>query len=423
MIRTFAAAFALTCAAAPAFAAEPDGLVLPPGFHASVVADGLGPIRHMALRGNDIYLSTRHGRDQPSVGIVALRLGPDHKPLQTVHFSSIDQGTGIRIYKGALYASSGTGVYRFALDDMLIPTAAPETVVDGLASTNHALAFDGKGDLFVSIDGGGGAINCSDPNTPKGVKPVGEKPCPLLTTRGGTWRFDDSKTGQKFTDGEHYSTGIRNMSAMDWRDGDALYGAMHGRDGTNKTWPELVSAAEDDAIADEMTRIVKNTDMGWPYTYWDGARKKRLVAPEYGGDGKSAPSEGSYAVPVVAFQPQRPAVLDMAFYSGSQFPAAWRGGAFIAMHGGGADGTVLPAGHGGYNVTFVPFDRSGKAGKPKVFAGGFAGPAAGDRNVKTAAYRPVGVAVGPDGALYVADSNKGRIWRISYGQQAGETAN
>ena len=69
--------------AAPALAAEPDGLTLPPGFHASVVADGLGPIRHMALRGNDIYVSTRHGRDAPSVGIVALRLGPDHKVLQT----------------------------------------------------------------------------------------------------------------------------------------------------------------------------------------------------------------------------------------------------------------------------------------------------------------------------------------------------
>jgi glucose/arabinose dehydrogenase len=415
MIRTLSVGFTALLAAAPAHAAEPDGLVLPSGFHASVVADGLGPIRHMALRGNDIYVSTRHGRDQPSLGIIALRLGPDHKPLQTDHIAGVDQGTGIRIYKGFLYAASGTGVVRFALDDRLVPSAAPETIVDGLAATNHPIALDGKGNLFVSVDGGGGTNNCADPNTPKGAKPVGLTPCPLLETRGGIWRFDDSKAGQKLADGEHFATGIRNISALDWRGGDGLYGAWHGRDGTAMTWPELVTPAQDDAIPDEMFRITKGTDMGWPYTYWDGERKIRLGAPEYGGDGKTPVTDRKYAQPVVAFQPRRPAVLDMAFYTGTQFPRSWRGGTFIAMHGGGADGTVLPNGHGGYDVVFVPF-RGNKAGNPVVFADGFAGGGAGDKNVKTAAYRPVGVAEGPDGALYVADSNKGRIWRISYGE-------
>ncbi len=418
MIRTLSVAFVALCAAAPALAAEPDGLTLPPGFHASVVAEGLGPIRHMALRGNDLYVSTRHGRDAPSVGIIALRLGPDHKPVQTEHIAGVDQGTGIRVYNGALYAATGTGVVRFALGDGLVPSAAPQTIVDGLTATNHPIALDGRGNLYVSIDGGGGTANCPDPNAPKDGKPVGLKPCPLLETRGGVWRFSDSKPGQTLADGEHFATGVRNMSALAWRSDDALYGAWHGRDGTARTWPELLTPADDDAIADEMFRITRGTDMGWPYTYWDGVRKMRLQAPDYGGDGKSAPKDGNYARPVAAFAPQRPAVLDLTFYNGRQFPRSYRGGAFLAMHGGGSDGSVRPDGHAGYNVMFVPFSGNGRAGTPVAFADGFAGPTPGDKNIKTAAYRPVGVAVGADGALYVADSNKGKIWRISYGETA-----
>src|SRR5262249_34240821 len=95
-----------------------------------------------------------------------------------------------------------------------------------------------------------------------------------------------------------------------------------------------------------------------------------------------------------------------------QFPASYRGGAFLAMHGGNGN---LPDGHAGYNVMFVPFDRSGKAGTPVAFAEGFAGPTPADKNTGKAVYRPSGVAVGSDGSLYVVESQKGRLWRISYG--------
>jgi len=100
MTKTLSVAILALLAAAPALAAEPDGLILPKGFHATVVGENLGPIRHMALRGHDLYVSTRHGQNQPSAGIVALRLGPDHKPMQTDKIAGLDQGTGIAVYKG-----------------------------------------------------------------------------------------------------------------------------------------------------------------------------------------------------------------------------------------------------------------------------------------------------------------------------------
>jgi glucose/arabinose dehydrogenase len=407
---------AVSLAAGPAVASEPDGLVLPPGFHAVVVAEGLGSIRHMAIRGNgDIYLSTTHGRTDPSVGIIAVRLGPDHKAAQVEHFSTIDQGTGIRIYRDALYTTSETGVYRFPLDaKALVPTALAQTVVGDLPRVeNHAIAFDGKGNLYVSMDGAGNI--CQDPTVAKGSRPVGLKPCPKLETMAGIWRFDDAKLDQKMSDGEHFATGIRDSSSLDWHAGDALYVATHGRDGMHTMFPEVVSVAEDDAIADEMFRVEKGTDFGWPYTYYDGARKIRLTGPEYGGDGKTAVT-GTYATPVVAFsQPRRPAVLDLAFYTGKQFPRMYRGGAFLALHGG-LEAQSAAHDQAGFSVVFVPFKGS-HAGLPVTFADGFAGPAPHSKTLKTAVYRPVGVAVGPDGALYVADSNKGRIWRIAYGEK------
>jgi glucose/arabinose dehydrogenase len=65
----------------------------------------------------------------------------------------------------------------------------------------------------------------------------------------------------------------------------------------------------------------------------------------------------------------------------------------------------------------MPFDSKGTAGTPEVFADGFAGAGPDARNVDTAIYRPVGAAVGPDGALYIAEGQKGRIWRIAYGDK------
>src|SRR5689334_18887236 len=125
----------LIAASALAVAAEqPDGFALPPGFQATVVAEGLGQIRHLAVRGNgNIYLSTPQNQEGKGSGIIALHLDGNHHADQTEHFGSIDGGTGIRFHNDRLYASTPSGVYRFAFrGNELVPSNAPEAIVEGM---------------------------------------------------------------------------------------------------------------------------------------------------------------------------------------------------------------------------------------------------------------------------------------------------
>jgi len=397
-------------------AAEPDGLSLPPGFHATVVAEHLGNMtRHMAFRdANRLYVSTSPRKEgAPNAGIIALHLDAHHHADRIEHFSSIEGGTAIAVHGGALYAASPNTLYRIPLSGKaLVPTAKPQAVVVDIPG-RPALAFDGNGGLYLAVPGSGNT--CVPKDTPENAQARGLTPCPDLATRAGVWRFDAGKLKQKFADGEHFATGIRDTNSLAWSAGDkALYAVNYGRDGAEMTWSNLISPEDAEHIADEMFKVTKGTDMGWPYTYYDSARHLRLLQPEYGGNGKTVVTDSKYAVPVVAF-PAHVAPMDITFYGARQFPAKYRGGAFIAFHGaGGCDPKDFD---GGYDVMFVPMDKSGETGRPEVFADGFAGPTHADKCGNRAAYRPVDVAVGPGGALYVADSQQGRIWRIAYGGQ------
>ena len=214
-----------------------------------------------------------------------------------------------------------------------MPSSEPDLIVDGMPAShpgfnrvNRPIAFDGKGNLFVALDGS--ANLCTEQTQPPpgrplpSTPPVGMKPCPDLATRAGVWRFDANKVGQKFpAAGEQWATGIRDIDSLDWSPVDGhLYGIMHGRDNTNRLWPDLVSADDDFHIADEMHRITKLTDFGWPYTYYDGVRNARLISPEYGGDGKKSPAPGAYSTPVLTFHSRRSAPVDLLFYSGNGVP-------------------------------------------------------------------------------------------------------
>ncbi len=107
-MKTLATALLLTIAATPVLAGESAGLMLPPGFHATIVADGLGAgARHVAVRGNgDIYVSTRRPKENaPLLGVWAIQVDKNHKAIQTDRFGAAEGGTGMRLYKGALYVA------------------------------------------------------------------------------------------------------------------------------------------------------------------------------------------------------------------------------------------------------------------------------------------------------------------------------
>ena len=134
-----------------------------------------------------------------------------------------------------------------------------------------------------------------------------------------------------------------------------------------------------------------------------------MVAPEYGGDGETRAEEGRYAEPLLGF-PAHWSPNDLIFYTGSSFPEQYRGGAFIAFHG---SWNRAPLPQAGFNVVFVPFERGEPAENYQTFGEGFAGSDA-PASSNAAEYRPMGLAEGPTGELFIADSAKGRIWRVTY---------
>jgi glucose/arabinose dehydrogenase/cytochrome c5 len=420
MKRLIAAAFA-TALASPAFAALPvpdkdDGAIkLPPGFRALVVADDLGPLRFMTVAANgDVYVKMQ------TVGIIALRDADGDGRAEIRAAFGTGGGTGIGLRDGWLYSSTTTAVSRYKMTaGELVPKGEPELVVSGLPDENQhnskSFAFDEAGLLYVEV--GSPSNSYGSPDRAKGAK--GKDPTEFLKTHGGFWRFDPGKPNQTQADGYHFSTGHRHVLAVARNPvSKAFFVVMMGRDQLNTVAPEYYNDDDNaEAPAEEMHVLREGGSFGWPFTYFDPRKSARMLAPEFGGDNQKRAEAGKYPDPLVAF-PAHWAPLQMAFYGGDQFPAKYKGGAFVAFHG---SWNRAPRPQRGYNVAFVPFGASGMpSGGYEVFADGFAGK---DEFTSTrdARFRPCGLAVGPDGSLYVADSEKGRIWRIVYTGEAPTT--
>jgi glucose/arabinose dehydrogenase/mono/diheme cytochrome c family protein len=399
------------------------GITLSPGFCATVFADNLGHVRQMAVAPNGVlYANTWSGRyyrnDTPPPGgfLIALK---DNKG--TGRADVIDRfgpgvpqgsagGTGVDLYNGYVYAEENDKIVRYKLPtdpNSIAPKEAPEVVVSGLPLTGdhpmHPFKIDAGGHIFVDL---GSATNaCQVANRVKGSP--GHEPCAELETRAGVWRYDANKTDQHFSPAERYATGIRNGEGFAFDSAGRLFATQHGRDQLSQNWPNLYTPEQSAELpAEVVVQVEQGGDYGWPECYFDGAQKKNVLAPEYGGDGTKV-GVCADKKPPVAFFPAHWAPNDLLIYSGKAFPTSYQGGAFIAFHG---SWNRAPAPQGGYNVVFQPL-KDGKASGPSItFADGFAG---AFKEPGRSAFRPTGLAMGPDGALYISDDKRGRIWRVT----------
>jgi glucose/arabinose dehydrogenase/mono/diheme cytochrome c family protein len=407
---------------------EDPGITLAPGFCATVFADGIGHARQMAVaKDGVVYVNTWSGRyfgnDKPHDGgfIVALKdSGGKGKADVIERFGDTPDtggagGTGVALYDGHVYAENKDKIVRYKLTPgSIAPKGELEVVLSGMPLTGdhpmHPFVIDTAGNLFVDI--ASATNSCQEKN--RQLKSPGIKPCTELETRGGIWRYDAKKLDQKFSPAERYATGIRNADgiALD-ASGRGLFATQHGRDQLSQNWPDLYKPEQGPTLpAEELLAVKQGGDYGWPFCYYDQIQKKLVLAPEYGGDGGKATGECASKLGPIAWFPAHWAPNGLAIYTGKQFPARYRDGAFIAFHG---SWNRAPYPQQGFKVVFQSLSKGEASGTCEIFADGFAGDGArADR-------RPSGVVVAPDGALFISDDIKGRIYRVTY--HGGAAAN
>ncbi len=398
----------------PACDLDNGGLTLPAGFCAVVVAKNAVRARQMAVRPNgDLYVAIDNGPNNDPVGaVLALRdADGDGRAEIQVRFGPTG-GNGIDWHGSHLYFAPDDRILRYSFSgNELVPSGAPVTLVSGLtAGADHhrkTVVVDKHGKMFVNI---GSATNSCQVVNRVDFSP-GVDPCPELPVRAGVWRFSASTPGQTQASGMRFATELRNMNALAINPDDGkLYGVQNGRDQLFDNWGTLFTARDDALLpAEELFRISQGKAYGWPYCYYDGMRNKKVLNPEYGGDGKRVGRCASRERPIETY-PAHWAPLSMLFYTGSQFPDKYEGGLFIAWHGSRFDPALQPAGPG-YNVTFNKWRHGKPAGKFDIFADNFAG---GVPTPAGAAHRPLGLAQAPDGSLYISDDKAGWIWRVFY---------
>jgi glucose/arabinose dehydrogenase len=349
---------------------RPDGaqLKLPQGFQIEEYATGFEVPRFLLEGPSGEVLvadSTRNGK------VYLLRdLKKNHKPEdRKVLVEGLNRPYGLAWWREYLYIAETTSVKRYKYDRKAMTVGSGEEVVSmkdfDRGHWTRSLLFDRKGEkLYVGI-GSASNVDAGEP-----------------AERAAINRYNPDGTGH-----EIFASGTRNPIGMRWAPGsDTLWAAVQERD-----------ALGDDLVPDYLTSIRQGGFYGWPYAYFGPNEDPRRK-------GEKPDLVAKTIVPDVNMGPHV-AVLDFLFYTGKQFPAAYRNGAFVAEHGSWNRAQRI-----GYAVTFVPFQNGKPAGEKREFLSGWML----DPSKREVWGRPVGLLQLPDGSLLVSDDGGKKIWRISY---------
>lgn len=388
---------------------NPSDVKLPAGFSATIVAEDLGAARHIVVgRNGTIYVKLAQLKE--GKGIYRLRdTNKDGVMDERVGFGDYP-GTGIFRHEDYLYTSSNNSIFRYKLaaNEEVINPDQPERLVSGLRERDRdkskSIAVDNQGNIYVNIASDND--RCRVPGTGRGMMP-----CPLLDSAAGIWRFKTNVPDQPFSSGVRYATGLKNVVGLDWNTKtNSLFVMQHGRGSFDDFYPQYYTPQQSAELpAETLYELHQGDDAGWPYVYYDHLQKKKILAPEYGGDGKKTGTAKTID-PLAAF-PAHMGPNGLLFYTGTAFPARYRNGAFIAFHG------QSQSLHKGYLIGFVPFKGGKPAGPWEIFADNFAGTDL-VKPTGPVQHRPCGLAQGPDGSLYVTDDLNGTLFKISYQAQA-----
>jgi glucose/arabinose dehydrogenase len=343
-------------------------LKTPPGFHISVFAAEVDGARMMVFSPGGVLLVSESGESK----VVALP-DPKHagKAARTATvLSGLNEPHGLAFYEGKLYVAENDKVRRYDWDDTSLRASNPKALADLPGSGGHStrsLLFHG-GKMYVSA---GSSCNVCIEKDPR---------------RAAVLEFNPDGSGQKI-----FAKGLRNAVGLAVNPKtDTVWVTVNGRD-----W------LGDDLPPEVIFDLGKDGgDAGWPYCYGDRVpdsnftkpaddRCKNVIAPKVQMQAHSAP-------------------LGLAFYEGPEFPAEYRNNIFVALHG--SWNRSVPT---GYKVVRVKLDDKGQPqGGAEDFITGWLAP--GETKKGRWMGRPVGIAFGGDGAMYLSDDAGGVIYRVTY---------